>query len=80
MEKKIILGYGKIGHADHGSTTLASAIAKVLSEQETGIIISEPKQEPIKFNAPPKLEVPEFIFTPPITRRERRAKERKNKK
>ena len=81
MEKKIILGCGTIGHVDHGKTTLSSAIAKIVSEQHQNIIVfdNEPKTG-FEFKGPPKLEVPEFIFTTPMTRKERRAKERKNKK
>lgn len=78
MEKKIILGIGTIGHVDHGRTTLLSAIEKFASENHKNVTLFY--NEPIKFKASPKLEVPELIFTPPMTRKERRAKERKNKK
>lgn len=77
MGKKIILGIGTIGHVDHRRTTLISAIEKFSSENHNVELF---ENEPIKFKAPPKLEIPEIIFTPPMTRKERRAKERKNKK
>jgi len=78
---KMIMGkmiIGTIGHLDHGKTTVASAIEKVISEQERGIIILD-KKEPETFIITNPYNF-ERIFSPPMTRKERRALERKNKK
>lgn len=79
MKDKIAI----IGHVDNGKTTLASAIITSLSKNENesktiNEIIED--QNIIPFNAPQRVELTPWIFkSGQESRRERRAKERKNK-
>lgn len=75
MKYKMI---GTIGNVDHGKTTVASAIETFLSEQDREIVISD-KKEPISFQITNTYNF-ERIFSPPMTRKERRALERKKSK
>ncbi len=84
---------GIIGHVDHGRSALMHALISSISElhphlevemidpevldQEYGININM-LPEPIKFEAPLIAPYPAY-FKPPVTKRERRARERKNK-
>jgi len=80
---------GIIGHVDHGKTTILGALVKAV-ELKTGEqieIVNIHEKEKDFFNQPIREKAISItnemrcnLFTPPISRAERRKRERKNKK